>query len=173
MIRNIFIIQNGIALVKSNFGECHSLSGDSNLIAAFMSGLDSFSRELTGSSIKSMNIEDYEFYFFKDGGKFDLLYVFISEKGDNSETIDFKMKKTAELFLERYSESLESFHGEVSRFEGFKALLIEMQIAQKNCGGRPECEGCPNSSNVLKFLNVFQNEKKGFFSRLKSFFTKE
>lgn len=170
MIRNIFIIQNGIALVKLHFGNCHSLTGDSTLIAGFMSGLDSFSQEITGSSIKSMTVEDYHFYFYKNGDPLELLYVFICDSDDDSEQIDFKLKKTAELFQDKYAGKVDDFDGEISKFKAFKETLLDMNIAQKNCGGRPECEGCPNSTNVLKFLGSFQKEKKGFFSRLKSFF---
>ncbi len=66
MIRNLFIINHGIALLKLNFGECHSLGVNDDLIAGFMSAMDSFSKEVTGSSIRSINFKDYIFHFYND-----------------------------------------------------------------------------------------------------------
>jgi hypothetical protein len=170
MIRNIFIIQEGIALVKFNFGECHSLSADGHLIAGFMSGLETFTKEITGSSIHTIDIGDYKFHFLKDNSSFNLLYVFLCENESQKAKIDFKMKKTAELFTEQYEEELKNFYGEISIFQNFKETLLEMNIAKKNCGGRPECVGCPNSSKSLKFLDSFKQKDRGFFQKLKSFF---
>ena len=170
MIRNIFIIKDGIPLMKLNFGECHSLQVEDDLLTGFISGLVSFSREATGSSIKKMTFDDYVFHFLKQISGSHLLYVLVSEEGDEMEEIEFKMNKIADLFHERYSSVMEDFCGEVSRFEEFKQLLLDMNLAQKNCGGRPECDGCPNSSNVAHFLESFQKKKKGFFQRVKDFF---
>ncbi|TXT53499.1 MAG: hypothetical protein BAJALOKI2v1_940008 [Promethearchaeota archaeon] len=39
MITNIFVIREGIALIKFNFGDCHSFIDDDYLIAGFKSGL--------------------------------------------------------------------------------------------------------------------------------------
>lgn len=172
MIRNIFIIQEGIPLVKFNFGECHSLSADGNLIAGFMSGLQTFTREITGSSIHTIDMGDYKFHFFKDNDRFNLLYIFLCENDGHDAEIDFKMKRTADLFITRYEKELKTFYGEISRFENFKNVLLEMKIAKKNCGGRPECEGCPNSSKNLKFLDSFRRKDQGLFQKLKSFFKK-
>jgi len=170
IIRNIFIIQNGVPLVKLNFGECHSLGDNEDLIAGFIHGLESFTSKIMGSSLKSINVEDYIFYFYKDPSKYHLLFIFITEPDADEESIKFKMKKIAGLFIEKYSEVLVDFTGEVSQFNDFKDLLIQMNLAQKNCGGRPECEGCPNSGNYLKVLDIFKKEKKGFFKRLRSVF---
>jgi hypothetical protein len=171
MIRNIFIIKDGVALVKLNFGKCHSLQENQHLITGFISGLVSFSKEAIGSSIEKMTVDEYIFYFLKEEGRSNLLYVFVSEDVDEPDKIQFKMKKIADLFFERYNSVIEDFDGEVSRFRDFKDILIEMNLAKKNCGGRPECEGCPNSSNSAHFLKVFDKKRKSFFQRVKDYFS--
>ena len=172
MIRNIFIIRDGIGLVKLNFGQCHSLGTNEDLIVGFISGLEIFSDKVMGSQMKNIKVQEYIIHFYKDPSD-NLLYVFISEHKDKIDEIRFKMQKISSLFSERYKEVLLNFDGEVSRFNDFGDLLIEMNLAQKNCGGRPECDGCPNSGKSLKFLRLFQKEKKGFFNRLKSLFKKQ
>jgi len=167
MIRNIFIINNGIALVKLNFGDCHSLGANQDLIAGFISGLEAITKEITrGSSIQSLNVEDYIFYFFKDNAV-NLLYVFIAEPGDDPEEMNFKLRKIASLFVENYKDILDRFTGEITPFNNFGELLIKMNLTQKNCGGRPECEGCPNSIKSLNLLDVFKENRTGFFKRLR------
>jgi hypothetical protein len=173
LIRNIFIIKDGVALVKLNFGKCHSIQENQNLVTGFISGLVSFSKEAIGSSIKTMTVDKYIFYFLKKEQQSGLLYVIVSEEDDEPEKIQFKMKKIADLFFERYGSKIENFDGEISRFNEFKELLIEMNLAKKNCGGRPECEGCPNSSKSAHFLEVFDKEKKSFFQRIKDFISGE
>lgn len=172
MIRNIFIIKDGAALVKLNFGKCHSIKENQDLVTGFISGLVSFSKEAIGTSIETMTIDKYIFYFLKEEERSNLLYVFVSEEDDDPEKIQFKMKKIADLFFERYDSVIDDFDGEVSRFGAFKQDLIEMNLAKKNCGGRPECKGCPNSSKSAHFLEVFEKEQKSFFQRIKSFFSR-
>ncbi len=101
-----------------------------------------------------------------------MLYFFIADTNEDPKKINFKIKKIASLFNEMYSEFLQDFTGEVSRFNDFKDVLIDMNLAQRNCGGRPECEGCPNSDKTNIVLNNFKEDKKGFLNRLKSLFKK-
>jgi len=170
MIRNIFIIKNGIPLVIINFGACHSLGSDDDLISGFIYVFGTFSRELTGDMIKTIDFENYKMYFYEDKTYLDLLFVFIYEINVKSKDIEFRIKKVASLFDERYSHRISEFNGNISHFSDFKNILLEMNLAQKNCGGRPECEGCPNSNKTLSLLNSFSNDKDGFLHRLKSFF---
>ncbi len=158
-------------MVKLNFGECHSLGLDENLISGFICALESFSNEITRSIIKSINFEDYIFHFYKD--QRNLLHVFISEPDDDIEVINFKIRRIASLFVEMYSTILQEYNGEISRFNDFGNILIDMNLTQKNCGGRPECEGCPNSVKTLKVLDAFKEKKKGFLNRLKSLFNRK
>ena len=63
MIRNIFIIKDGIPLVIVNFGACHSLGEDDDLISGFIYVFGTFSRELTGDLIKTIDFENYTMCF--------------------------------------------------------------------------------------------------------------
>ncbi|MHA1230574.1 MAG: hypothetical protein ACTSRP_08115 [Candidatus Helarchaeota archaeon] len=173
MIRNIFIINNGVPLVTKNFGECQSLGNDNHLISGFIEALFSFSKEIVKSSIQSMNFDEYTFYFYKNPAYEDILYVVVSDRDDEPELMKFKIRKISSIFIEQYTDKLQSFKGDIGIFDGFGDILIEMNIAQKNCGGRPECEGCPNSQKVSKILNFFKKDKKSFLQRLKSFFTRK
>jgi hypothetical protein len=173
MIRNIFITQNGISLVKLNFGECHSLGNNEDLVTGFLCALDSFSKEVTGSTIKSMYFDEYKFHFFKDEDYFDLLYVFITEILDDPNEVDFKIRKIASIFAEKYADAMKDFYGEISKFDDFKSILIDMNLAKKNCGGLPECTGCPNSVKTLNVIDTFQVSKKGFLRRFKSIFKRK
>lgn len=168
MIRNIFIVQNGIPLVKLNFGDCHSLGENQELIIGFMAAFEIFAKTVVQSKMESIKMEDYIIRYFKDQSELNLLYVFIIENEKKSDEINLKMQRISSLFSERYGDVVLNFDGNVSRFYNFRNDLINMNLAQKNCGGRPECEGCPNSKKSLKFLKMFKKERMGFFRRLKS-----
>ncbi len=172
MIRNIFIIKDGVPLIKLHFGECHSLGSNEELLTGFLCALQNFSKELTGSTIKSINLEEYNFYFYKDERRPDLLHVFISDGGEDPSDINFKIQKIAGIFTSKYDSTLEAFDGEVSQFDDFKQVLLDMNLARKNCGGHEECEGCPNNTKTLKFLNTFQTNRTGFLSWLRKVFKK-
>ncbi len=172
MIRNLFIINHGIPLVKLNFGECHSLGVNDTLVAGFIEAMNSFSNEITGSSIKNINFRDYIFHFYKDEEIFNNLFVFIADSEEDADLINFKIKKIASIFNEKYNDILQNFNGDVGKFDNFKNILIEMNLTQKNCGGRPECEGCPNSGKNLGIIKDFEKNKIGFLNRFKKLFRK-
>ena len=172
MIRNLLVMNHGVLLVKLNFGECHSLGANEELVAGFISAMDIFSNEITGGSIKTINFEEYIFHFYKDSNSINNLYVFITDSEEDEEVVNFKINKIASLFYNRYSEVLKQFDGEINQFNDFKKTLLEMNLAQKNCGGRPECTGCTNSTKQHAILNSFENDKKGFMHRFKMLFKK-
>ncbi len=157
-------MRNGVPLVKLNFGECHSLGVNEDLIMSFIGGLEAFVKTVANSNMEKISLENHIFHFYKE---IDLLFIFITENEINQKEIDFKMRKISSLFNQKYSTDLQDFNGKVSIFNDFKNTLIDMNLAEKNCGGRPECEGCPNSKKTLKFLQSFMGEKAGFFKRLR------
>ena len=123
--------------------------------------------------MKSVNFEDYIFYFFKEESSHNILTVILSDSIDESELINYKIRKIDSIFKERYSESINHFDGNVNIFSSFKDLLIEMNLTKRNCGEHPECSNCPNRVKSLKFLTDFDLNKKSFLSRFKSFFFKK
>lgn len=154
MIQNLFVIRNGIAIVQQNFGNCHSLNYEPNLVTSFISALQSFSQEITGSSIKNMEFEDYIFHFLRDPDFPEIFYCLVTDIEDDKNEISFKIKKIASIFKEKYGDTLKEFTHEISQYRNFGNILIDMHLAQKNCGGQPECVGCPNSDLNSRIVNA-------------------
>jgi len=173
LIRNLFIIYNGVPLVTKNFGKCQKLGNDEYLVSGFIGALHSFSKEVVKSAIKSISFDEYNFHFYKDIKIENLLYILVCDQDDDKDTIKFKIEKIAELFNQNYDDEITRFKGDIEVFDKFSNILIEMNIAQKNCGGRPECEGCPNSEKTSKIINAFKENPKSFFQKIKSFFKRK
>ncbi len=152
MIQNVLIIKNGIALVDRSFGQCYSLGQDSHLLASFFSILQNLSLEFIGSSIKSLNISNKKFFFYKDHIDSTIFYVIVSDIEDDSDEMKFKIRQIASLFREKYSNYLKDFDGNITYFNTFVDLLIEMKLAQK-CEDH-SCKEC----SVIK--NIRRNKKK-------------
>lgn len=97
-----------------------------------------------------------------------MLYVFVTDNEVGENKIIIKMKKTADLFVNRYKSEIRHFYGEISIFNDFKNILLNNQLVKINCNKNSKCEGCPNKSNNLSILESYKKEQKGFFERLKT-----
>lgn len=155
MIQNLFIIRNGIAILMQHFGECHALHPDDVLVSSYLSALQMLSKEITGGLINSINFENVTFYFYNDPNDDNLSYVIVADIDDDRSEIDFKIRRIAEIFYERYQSDLQDFKGDITEIKDFSKILNEMNITQKNCGGRPECAGCPNSTIESRIIKSF------------------
>jgi len=153
---------NGVLLMDRNFGECQSFNESSSLITGFISALSSFSGEITDSILKSINFEDFIMYIFKDPQEKKLLYIFITDVEDDPKQIQYKFKKIADIFRRKYKKYLNNFKGNINSFESFGNILIEMNIAQKNCGGHFECEECPKKEESSKVYQILKRSEKDF-----------
>jgi hypothetical protein len=172
MIRDVIIIaKSGIPLFHKNFGACHSFGADLNMIAGFISALQLFSEELDGSDIRSMEMAQklVVFHRFQD-----INYVVICDNSDAIHEIKSKIEKISEIFCHEYHQMIANFNGDISIFDHFAQTLIDLQITQKNCGGRPECEGCPNSTKTLPLSAMISemHTKKSMWQRIKAKFRK-
>ncbi len=168
IIRNIFIIRNGVLLLDRNFGECQSFNGSFSLFSGFVSALETFTGEITKSALKSINFEDFKINFYRDLNKLDLLYVLITDLDDNYDQIQHKLKKISRLFLEKHQDILTNFDGNINQFNKFGDILIDMEIAQKNCGGHPECYECQNRNNNSKIFMAYKKDTIGFKNQINS-----
>ena len=167
MIRDIIVLtHSGVPLCYQNFGDCHQFGEDPTVISGFISALQMFSKKLTQSEVKLVQMVDKKIAFHRTKG---LLYAIISEENDPIEEIRVKTRKTAEIFENEYSEAIEEFEGNIEPFSGFGDLLVSLNITQKNCGGRPECAGCPNSSKNLPLQQYTKDleEKASLWTRIK------
>jgi hypothetical protein len=50
------------------------------------------------------------------------------------------------MFFDKYKHEMKNFEANsiAPDFTEFTDHLLDLKITQTNCGGRPECEGCPN-----------------------------
>lgn len=70
-----------------------------------------------------------------------MFYVVVTDVDDDLEEINFKIHRIAEIFVDNYKSNLQEFHGNIVPFRKFGEILIDMKIAERNCGGGSECEG--------------------------------
>jgi len=157
LIQNIFVFKAGVVLINQSFGQCHSLSRDINLVSSYLYAVQQLSLEITGTSIKSMNFEEIALHFFKDINDPNIFYVIVSDVDDDLEEINFKIHRIAEIFNQNYKTILEDFHGYVGPFRNFGDILISMNLAEKNCGGGSECEGCSHNKDFSDLGKVIEN----------------
>ncbi len=158
MIRDLLILHSsGIPIFSQNFGECHSFDRNVDEFSAFISAIRMFSEQMLGEEIKLIVMEEKKFAFHREGL---YTYALITDVGDPKSEILTKIRKVAEIFSATYGEKLQKFTGNTSDFENFGNILIELKVAQKNCGGRPECEGCPNSTKSLPLSALTESLQK-------------
>ncbi len=158
MIQNIFISKNGILLTSQNFGNCHSINLNKDLISSFFTAIQKFSLVITGTSINFIDFEKLLVYFYEDPNDENLLYILITDFNDNPIEINFKMQKIATLFFNNYRQYIKNFKGYVSPFQTFGNTLIKMKLALKNCGGHPTCNNCSKNMNQNNLLSIIQKK---------------
>ncbi|MBY9020516.1 MAG: hypothetical protein KGD67_05620 [Candidatus Lokiarchaeota archaeon] len=78
----------------------------------------------------------------------------VTDVDDDLEEIDFKIHRIAEIFDKNYKDYLQEFHGNIVPFRNFRDILINMNIAQRNCGGGSECEECAHNDDLSEIGNI-------------------
>ena len=160
MIRNLIILHSaGLDLYATNFGECHSMGGDPSMLGAFFSAIHKFGQANEGGSIQQVEFEHLTFLVKEMD---DLLFV-ISFDDDSVKENIVKLDRIADIFTHVYGHYLNDTNDTISIPDttDFDNLLIDLKIAQRNCGGRPLCEGCPNA-RVLpleQIIDSFQEDE--------------
>lgn len=170
LIQNLDIMMNDIVLLNHNFGNCHIISDEPDLVSGFISALHSFSRVVIGSKIKSINFEDFKFYFYKGVNHTNLLYMFITNDSDEDSVLGIKIIRIADLFEMAYSKDLNVFSGNVTQFKKFKSIITKSKIIDKNCGENETCGECPNSikkSPVVEVINKNKEEISAWIETVK------
>jgi hypothetical protein len=172
MIRDVIILhKSGVPLFYQNFGQCHSFGQEINLISGFISAIQMFSEQLAGSQIEMIELMEKKMAFSKSNSTINAI---ICDKTDTNDVISVKIKKVTEIFENEYKQQIKDFNGNIALFDKFGQVLIDLNITQKNCGGRPECEGCPNSSKSLPLQQYIEQlyQKRGLWQRIKAKFGK-
>ena len=160
MIRNLFILdESGHSLVSTYFGECHSFGDDDKLVTGFISALHSIGQTLGGRGVDEIRLGALNFVILSERN---LLFA-IAVQDDSSETAKEKLSQIADLFLESYGSIIFDIKegDDHSMFQGFPAALIEMGIAQTNCGKYPDCSECPESAKEFPVGQYIERLQKG------------
>ncbi|MFX1256889.1 MAG: hypothetical protein ACFFAN_03440 [Promethearchaeota archaeon] len=149
-------------MISQNFGKCFAFKIDDILISGFLTALQSFSKKIAESTIKSINFENFTLHFYNDLNDSSVLYVIVTNIDFDPKEINFKMHKISKLFYEKYSNYLKNFNGDITPFSKFIEILIQMKIVQKNCGRYSDCNECSyNGKTNYKFETL----KKYFITK--------
>jgi hypothetical protein len=160
MIRNLIILHSaGLDLFATNYGECHSMGGDPSMLGSFFSAIHKYGQSMEGGSIQQVEFENLTFLVKEQEN---LIFV-LSFDDDHMEENIVKLDRIADLFIHVYGHYLSDTEDAIGIPDttDFDSLLIDLKIAQRNCGGRPLCEGCPNA-RVLpldQIIDTFQEDK--------------
>ncbi len=148
MIRNLIIIdKEDRALLSTNFGECHSLGDDNDMVSGFISAIYSFSKMFEAESVDEIRLGTLSFILMSKGS---LVFALSADDEDitaHKSTLVTIIDLFEELY-DYYSMSLES-DIDTTIFQEFPKFLVDQDILKLNCGKFVECEGCPNSENSL------------------------
>jgi small GTP-binding protein len=159
MLHSVYIIKNGALLVEYNFGADKSLNGDMCLVSGFISAIQSFSKELTGSVIKTINFESYTFHFYKDLDEYGLIYVLVSDKEYNIKEINCKIRKIASKFTRSHANNIDKYKGRLDYFDSFHHILKKINIDQENCGYEKNCQDCEFNVNKCDIIYKFEGSQ--------------
>ena len=171
-LKNLFIAKSGLLLVNNNYGNCHSLNVDVELLSGFFWALQGVSQKIAGSSIRTMDFEDLSFHFHHDSTYEDIRFIVITDCSDDYEEVQEAIFKISKLFFKLYSESITNFRGIVSIYDEFGDILVKKGIVEKNCGTNCDycqCNKCEKSCDHSKIVAFFLNKKQKY---LKAVFEK-
>jgi hypothetical protein len=132
------------------------MGSDASVMSAFFGAIHQYGQSISGGSIQEVEFENLTFLVKE---KQSILFV-ISFDDDFMNENAVKLDRIADIFLEVYSHYLTD-SGNPSGFPDtteFGNLLVELNIAQRNCGGRPLCDGCPNA-RVLQVDRITESFK--------------
>lgn len=131
-----------------------------NLMTGFISAIQSFSREITGSNVKTINFDNFIFHFYKDPRYNDLIFLFITDNDFKKKYISCKIQKMADLFINKYSERITDFDGQVGQFDDFIGFLEEEGLSEPFCGDNQKCVVCPYLNDIGFEGLEFERDKK-------------
>ncbi len=127
MIENLWIIRDGISIFSKNYIK---LNVSDDLLAGFLSAMDSFIKETTKGEIKNISLKDSKFTYLVGD---DLIIVLNTDEQDNDILIQKLLKQIESDFLNEYREVIKYFTGETTQFTRFneklEKLVEESQIS--------------------------------------------
>jgi small GTP-binding protein len=160
---------DGVLLIEKNFIEQSNI--DMQLVSGFISAIQSFSKEMTGSSVKSINFEDFTYHLYIEKEIPNLFYIFITDLNYNIKEINCKVLKISSIFIHNYLEDLLNFMGDVSSFNPFDKTLSELKIAERYCGNKKKCILCPYRRNRNILFSNDQKNQENIITEINNWFS--
>ena len=117
--------------MSQNFQGITSLGSNMLLMSGFINAVQSFSKEITGTNIKTMNLENFTFHFYSESKDSSIIYVIITGIDFDAEEINSTLNVIASLFYEKYSNYLKNFEGDITPFFNFGNLIIKMKALKE------------------------------------------
>jgi 5-methylcytosine-specific restriction endonuclease McrA len=135
MIENFWVITKaGHLIYKKNFA---TLNVADELLAGFLSAMDSFMKESTERDIKHIVMRGKKFTYIIEN---DFIFVLNTEESDNNILIRELLKKIEDQFAKKYFSEIKNFKGRIDPFKTFDSnleeIIIESDISIKcqTCG---------------------------------------
>ena len=123
MIENIWILtKSGILLYSKDYVK---LRTEDDLLAGFLSALDSFITETTQQGIKSISMKNKKFNYLISNN-YNLIIVINSNISDNNTLIHRLLLKISSKFIELYKKYIINFSGMTVIFNDFDPILEEV-----------------------------------------------
>ncbi len=121
MIENLWILtKEGVLLFSKNYAK---LNKPDDLLACFFTAVDIFIREVAKEEIKKIIMKNHKFnYIIGD----DLIIVISTNEYNNDILIQNLLREVKIIFLEKYSEELKLFSGDIIAFKIFDKDLREL-----------------------------------------------
>ncbi|MHA1904268.1 MAG: hypothetical protein ACXABC_06565 [Candidatus Thorarchaeota archaeon] len=160
MIRNLIILDTrGRPHLCANFGECHSLSDDTEEVSGFLSALCSFVKILSSDGLDRIQLGGLRFML---KSRQDLIFA-ISADDEDTKKHKSALSKIVELFFDIYDSLLLGINEEIDTevFQDFPKYLVDHDILKLNCGEYVECKGCPNRDNSLSLREMIDELDSG------------
>ncbi|MHA2037523.1 MAG: hypothetical protein ACW972_03975 [Promethearchaeota archaeon] len=131
MIQELMIInQAGLALFYYNFkGE--DKVGDEQSLASYFDIICRFTRQNFQESLRILMLDSFIFFFYTHRSRYHLVIKCKNGSYDRK-ALELISESIIDKFLEKYSNSLEDFNGEISQFKSFTSELTEITSSKKH-----------------------------------------
>lgn len=93
---------------------------EEQLFSGLLSGILSFTSEVTSDSIEKIEMKEGKFLFFT---KKNLIFIIKSKLNTSDNKIKKKIDQLKELFIEKFEKELDEFDGNISSFQIFEKDL--------------------------------------------------
>ncbi|MHA2006706.1 MAG: TRASH domain-containing protein [Candidatus Hodarchaeales archaeon] len=147
MIENIWILtKNGILLYSEDYIK---LETETDLLAGFLSAIDSFVMQTTHQEIKSIIMEEKKFSYLVSREK-NLMIVINSNLSDNNTLIQNILIKIESKFIDQYEKYLTNFSGITSVYKDFDPILEKIVLDSKIFATCDTCEKIIIENLIIK-----------------------